>query len=92
MLESHLEQTSVCFLSLSLKKIFFRVHFNFLEFTLALWFRFQQMFLFAFELMISKSPGHRQFNGFVEFFIIKPVNAGGPVLFTECWYYLTIPQ
>lgn len=67
------------------------MHFNFSEFTLALWFRRQQMFLFVFELMISKSPSHGQFNRFVEVFMIKPDNAGGPVLSTENWYLSNHP-
>lgn len=49
------------------------------------------MFLFVCELMISKSPSHRQFNRFVEVFMIKPDNAGDPVLSTENWYLSNHP-
>lgn len=44
------------------------------------------MFLFALELMISKSSDHRQCNKFVGFFMIKPINVGGPMLSAENWY------
>lgn len=49
------------------------------------------MFLFVFQLMTSKSPGHRWFNRVMEFFMIKPVNAGGSVLSTENWYLSNHP-
>ena len=43
--------------------------------------------VFVSELVILKSHGQRQFNRFVEFFLIKSVNA---MLFTENGIYLTI--
>ena len=43
--------------------------------------------VFVSELVILKSHGHRQFNRFVGFFLIKSVNA---MFFTENGIYLTI--
>lgn len=49
------------------------------------------MFLFVFELMISKSPSHRRLNRFVEVFMIIPDNGGGPMLSTENGYLSNHP-